>query len=503
MLEQPEIPPADSTAPVSDKANGRETTDNPLGLPTDAAGKPLANSAGQPFTNVPGGIWTVEDYYRAKELYDKHGAVFNPALEMGSPAAHHVLAQLHFRATAPEAQTFGDVFGDLRVKPNNADSELWRAYSDILVACDAIGGDQKEALRKMRAKVCQHHSVDFLRANTMPLPQFVALWHSANNAGSPPPLANTTDGLPEFILNRLRVNDSVVTAEEVAHWPDGILNRLLKSGALVPAENAKSAVCDACGHDHVEEVVYVESPPGSGLRAYIPCPEVGRVQVSLDRLRRWVVDRSGFPAQELAPTAIHGDTDEEAHPTSAVEPIGNRGAQKQPAQRSWTQVDLDQAIRKYKAERASTYGDLVAGVRLGKAGAKRSARNLYGRNAIARALRVKAAAMVSNSPVWQAIADELKLRGSPKARGPSLQQRVGIEIAIEEKAMSTGEGVVDQVIRDETICLVKKAMPKVEAEATIEKLTRGEISDDRARELIEAFGEQRRDDRTRNVRQVP
>ena len=141
-----------------------------------------------------------------------------------------------------------------------------------------------------------------------------------------------------------------------------------------------------------------------------------------------------------------------------------------PAKRSWTQPDLDDAIRKYKAERASTYGDLVAGVKLGKRGALKDARSLFGRNAIARTLGVKAPAMVSNSAVWQAIADELRLRGAPKRQASPPRQRIGMDIAIEEKAAATCEPVADQMVRHETIRLVKNSMPKAEADATIEKL---------------------------------
>src|SRR5262249_12606109 len=64
---------------------------------------------------------------------------------------------------------------------------------------------------------------------------------------------------------------------------------------------------------------------------------------------------------------------------------------------SWTQPDLDGAIREYKAKRAAQYNDLVEGVRQGKPGAQKAARQLFGRNAIARALGVKARAMVTKS----------------------------------------------------------------------------------------------------------
>jgi hypothetical protein len=107
---------------------------------------------------------------------------------------------------------------------------------------------------------------------------------------------------------------------------------------------------------------------------------------------------------------------------------------KDPPKRSRTQVDLDEAIREYKAERASTYYDLVDGVRRGTSGATKSARDLFGRNAIVRALGVTSAAMVSKSAVWQAIADELELRGPSRSTSRRPAQRIGLDIAIEDQA---------------------------------------------------------------------
>lgn len=59
------------------------------------APRSFANSAGQEFDPAPGVIWTVEQYYEQKALYEQRGAIFNPALERGSPAAEHVIAQAH------------------------------------------------------------------------------------------------------------------------------------------------------------------------------------------------------------------------------------------------------------------------------------------------------------------------------------------------------------------------------------------------------------------------
>lgn len=48
--------------------------------------------------------------------------------------------------------------------------------------------------------------------------------------------------------------------------------------------------CDACGDRHVEEIEILIEPAGSQPRAYIACPEVGRVSVELGRLQQWSVN---------------------------------------------------------------------------------------------------------------------------------------------------------------------------------------------------------------------
>lgn len=83
-------------------------------------------------------------------------------------------------------------------------------------------------------------------------------------------------------------HDRVVTADEVARWPDGTLAELLDEGLLEKIEQPATTVeCDACTEAHVEEVQFVEEPPDSTPRAYIPCPESGRVAVDPERMRRW------------------------------------------------------------------------------------------------------------------------------------------------------------------------------------------------------------------------
>ena len=85
-------------------------------------------------------------------------------------------------------------------------------------------------------------------------------------------------------------SDRIVTADEAAEWPEGAFDALLREGILQEVQPAMTVECDACFERHVEVVEYVEVPPGSAPRAYIACPESGRVKVDTQRMRRWEIE---------------------------------------------------------------------------------------------------------------------------------------------------------------------------------------------------------------------
>jgi len=97
---------------------------------------------------------------------------------------------------------------------------------------------------------------------------------------------------------------------EVAAWPDGHAALLIAAGLLRRDDNATTVVCDACHEGHVEEVVLVESPPGSQLRAYIHCPEAGRIPVPLDVLKQWVADFDGLARAVVRGLDLAGEVEE-------------------------------------------------------------------------------------------------------------------------------------------------------------------------------------------------
>ena len=169
--------------------------------------------------------------------------------------------------------------------------------------------------------------------------------------------------------------------------------------------------------------------------------------------------------------------------------------------RSWLQDDLDEEIRTYAAKRAINYRELVDAVKNGDPGAIKSARTVFGRNALARALGVKSPAMITKSPAWQEIAAEL---GLPRGKQLSkLRQRVGLDMALEDDVDAANRPVINQVIENETIRLIRKYMPTETAECILERIERGEITDDEARELVAQVKSQQQDDRSYKVPSQP
>jgi hypothetical protein len=98
------------------------------------------------------------------------------------------------------------------------------------------------------------------------------------------------DELLSSVLERAETPEPFFSGDEVRHWDPELRDSLDTLGLLRMAGNAPVVVCDACGEGHAEEVFCIESPPGSGIRAYIACPQVGRVPVPLARLERREID---------------------------------------------------------------------------------------------------------------------------------------------------------------------------------------------------------------------
>ena len=105
------------------------------------------------------------------------------------------------------------------------------------------------------------------------------------------------------------LKESRFSGDDTAGWEDGVEARLVDVGLLQRIEYAQSVVCDACAEGHVEEVAFIESPPGSPVRAYLFCSEHGRVPVPLDRLSQWRIDFEGLATAVASSLELAGDVE--------------------------------------------------------------------------------------------------------------------------------------------------------------------------------------------------
>lgn len=96
-----------------------------------------------------------------------------------------------------------------------------------------------------------------------------------------------------------------VTAGMMNRWPKESRQRLLASGLLKDAGTAEYVRCSACERGHKEKVV--ARPQANGeFKFYIPCPELLRVELQPDELRRFTIDIPSLLAQLASALALSG-----------------------------------------------------------------------------------------------------------------------------------------------------------------------------------------------------
>ena len=100
----------------------------------------------------------------------------------------------------------------------------------------------------------------------------------------------------EQIWIRSSVEGHVFAYDETFAWPKAERERVFSLGLVRRVEDADWAECDACGEAHSEDVVFLDE---DGSYPVIPCPVVGLVRISPERLQRWEVD-FGVVAKLLA-----------------------------------------------------------------------------------------------------------------------------------------------------------------------------------------------------------
>ena len=119
-------------------------------------------------------MWTVEEYVRYEEVYKQGGKLYLPGLIRGSPACDSYFAGLHVKQALGDARNLADMLAGQGVG-RDGDSDYRKAYNHIILCCNEIGGDRKEALLKLRAQVCRYHDLDVSDVGEFELPEFVRL----------------------------------------------------------------------------------------------------------------------------------------------------------------------------------------------------------------------------------------------------------------------------------------------------------------------------------------
>jgi hypothetical protein len=98
------------------------------------------------------------------------------------------------------------------------------------------------------------------------------------------------------LAERLQIPDAeVVTADEVAEWPNGKLDELVSSGILTEIEHGKGVVCDRCEENcYIEPDIRTYQQDGEteaiGVYACTRRDDIGRIEVDLNRLGQWRIN---------------------------------------------------------------------------------------------------------------------------------------------------------------------------------------------------------------------
>lgn len=117
-------------------------------------------------------------------------------------------------------------------------------------------------------------------------------WHPGSTVDS-------ADEVLEHILERLDLPVASVdefTGDEVASWPEGLLELLCSSGLLWQISPSSTVECDGCEQGCFVPVEILREPSGRVVR-YVLCEhreDIAMVPVDEARLRRWRADPGGW-----------------------------------------------------------------------------------------------------------------------------------------------------------------------------------------------------------------
>jgi hypothetical protein len=115
-------------------------------------------------------------------------------------------------------------------------------------------------------------------------------------------------------------------ADEIADWPPGALDALLRANLLKEASPAEAVLCDGCEQQCIRSVLVNQTLDGQCLCTYDLRADTYIVAIAADRLRRWhssLILLGGFVARELEISPPRGPIGSDSMVVGSV--VGRRG----------------------------------------------------------------------------------------------------------------------------------------------------------------------------------
>ena len=107
------------------------------------------------------------------------------------------------------------------------------------------------------------------------------------------------------LLDRLAVGETLICADEIRRWDRKQWEEALGLGLLREIELSDSTVCDQCGDAHWAGI-YWEVP---GVKACFGCDIEGVIDIDIDRLRQWRIDRDRMAVVVAGAFDLRGQTE--------------------------------------------------------------------------------------------------------------------------------------------------------------------------------------------------